>query len=214
MSQTISFTDYTPPARYDSLPWTHVQVQESDTATLSDTTVWTVIDTQALSPLDSDPSLPASRNVTTSNASDTPALWYRLVWVDAATSTSPPTTPVENLPLLAAYASTGDLFRVLKVRTPSAAQVAAAQRDLDTATLEIDTELDRAADAPAFTHAQLQLVRDVCVDRAADLWRHRESAAGILGIPDETVASPQPMRYAWTRYAQRLSPLKEQFGLA
>ncbi len=214
MSQTVSFVEYTPPARYDTLPWTDVKIEESDTATISDATVWTLIDTITLSPVDTDPALPAARNLTTSNASDTPLLWYRLIWVDAALTTSAPTVPVQNLPLVQSYASTTELFRVLKIRAATAAQVAAAQTDLDTATLEIDHELDRPATADPLTHAQLQLVHDVCVDRAADLWRHRESAAGLLGIPDETIASPQPMRYAFTRYAQRLTPLKKQWGLA
>lgn len=210
MSEVVSFANYTPAPRFDSTPWTDVQIEEATASSGP----WTVIDTIALTPTDADPSAPAARSFTITNGT-APDLWYRITFVDGGGNLSLPSAPVQNLTLThPAYATVDELFRVLKVRTPSGAQTVAAQRDLDTATLEIDTELDRVDDTVPFTDSQLALIGDVCLDRAADLWRHRESAAGMLGIPDETVASPQPMRYAWTRYAQRLSPLKEQFGLA
>lgn len=112
-----------------------------------------------------------------------------------------------------AYATTDELFRVLKVRTPSDDQTAAAQGDLDTATIEIDAELDFATGHAALTTEQTELVKGVCIDRAADLWRHRESAAGILGITDETIPAGSG-RYSWARYAARLSVLKDQWGIA
>ena len=112
-----------------------------------------------------------------------------------------------------AYATTTELFRLLKKSSPSAEQTAAAQGDLDTATIEIDAEIDLADDAPALTTEQLELVKGVCLDRAADLWRHRESAPGILGVVDEAMPTSFG-RYSWERYAQRLSPIKNQWGLA
>jgi len=114
-----------------------------------------------------------------------------------------------------AYATTDDLFRILKIKSPTADQTAAAQGDLDTATIEIDAEVDKIVTDPptAYTADELELLKGVCVDRAADLWRHRESAPGILGVVDEAVPSTFG-RYSWERYAQRLSPLKEQWGIA
>lgn len=112
-----------------------------------------------------------------------------------------------------AYATTADLFRVLKVREPSADQTAAAQGDLDTATIEIDAEIDLSADHASLTTVQLELVKGVCIDRAADLWRHRESAPGILGVVDEGVPSV-PGRYSFARYVARLSVLKDQWGIS
>jgi hypothetical protein len=111
------------------------------------------------------------------------------------------------------YATTADLFRILKIKTPTADQTLAAQGDLDTATIEINAEVDRSADGPAYTTQELELLKGVCIDRAADLWRHRESAPGILGVVDEAVPSTFG-RYSWERYAQRLSPVKQQWGIA
>lgn len=114
-----------------------------------------------------------------------------------------------------AYATTAELFRILKVRTPSTEQTTAAQGDLDTATIEIDAELDWSATHAAATTEQLEMLKGVCLDRAADLWRHRESIPGIVGVLDDVAASPtMPGRYSWDRYAQRLAPLKDQFGFA
>lgn len=114
-----------------------------------------------------------------------------------------------------AYAETDELFRILKVRAPSDDQATAAQGDLDTATIEIDAEID-LADGNTLTTEQLELVKGVCLDRAADLWRHRESIPGVAGVMDDALA-PGPStygRYSWERYAQRLAPLKSQWGLA
>lgn len=112
-----------------------------------------------------------------------------------------------------AYATTDELFRILKVRTPTTDQTTAAQGDLDTASIEIDAELDWASGHATATSEQLELFKGVCLDRAADLWRHRETAAGILGITDETVPTT-PGRYSWARYAARLSVAKDQWGVA
>jgi hypothetical protein len=214
MSQIVSFEDYTPPARFDAIAWTEVRIEQSDTTTLSDATIWTQIDVIALTPLDPDPSDPLSRSFTTNQASDTPNLWYRVIFADAGNNTSLPSVPVENLESpVAAYATVSDLFRVLKVRTPTADQREAAQGDLDTATLEINAEIDWASDHLPATAEELELFKGVCIDRAADLWRHRESAPGILGVVDEAVPTSFG-RYSWERYAQRLSTAKARWGVA
>lgn len=114
---------------------------------------------------------------------------------------------------MAAYASTDELFRILKVRNATQDQIDAAQGDLDTATIEINAEIDWADDHAAATTEQLELFKGVCIDRAADLWRHRESAPGILGVVDEAVPASFG-RYSWERYAQRLSPEKSRWGMA
>jgi hypothetical protein len=112
-----------------------------------------------------------------------------------------------------AYATTTELARILHIRTPTAEQTIAMQGDLDTASLEIDDEIDLAADADALTAAQTALVKNVCLDRAADLWNHRESKAGATGLfGDEGL--PMPGRYSWERYAQRLANVKNQWGIA
>ena len=82
MAQVITFERYRPVARYDATPWTQVRIEESDTSDLSDDTVWTALETQALSPVDADPENPAYRNFTTDLASDDEDLWYRICFVD------------------------------------------------------------------------------------------------------------------------------------
>jgi hypothetical protein len=81
----VTFNDYTPPARADGLPWTHVRIEEA-TRLGGD---FTAIDTQALSPLDPDPSAPISRDFTTDDATVS-AGWYRVVFIDAALNESQP----------------------------------------------------------------------------------------------------------------------------
>ncbi len=113
-----------------------------------------------------------------------------------------------------AYATTDELFRILSKNNPSAAQTVAAQGDIDAASIEINKEIDWAADHAAATSQELELMKGVCLDRAADLWRHRESAPGILGIVDEGVQPTGTGRYSWARYSARLSVLKDQWPVA
>lgn len=73
----VTFTDYTPVARYDDLPWTQARIEGSD----SQDGPWSTIETIALDPVDSDPSEPATRDFTTEEATD--ETWFRIVFVDA-----------------------------------------------------------------------------------------------------------------------------------
>src|SRR4029077_5259943 len=111
-----------------------------------------------------------------------------------------------------AYASIDELARILKLRTPSDAQHAAMKRVLLTAAGEINREIDFAED-DALEGWERDLCEQVNLDRAADLWRHTESVPGIVGIPDEAMPSTFG-RYSWNRYAERLAPVKRQWGLA
>lgn len=208
MSEVVSFDNYLPPARYDTVPWTQAQINESD----APDGTWTVIDTITFAVPDPDPADPQERSFTTPNGTAAD-LWYTVTFLDDNNGTSTPTTPVQNTTGTSTpYATTGDLFRVLKVRTPSDDQIVAAQGDLDTATLEINVELDLSTDHDPLTTAQLELCKGVCIDRAADLWRHRESVPGVLGGLDDVV--PTPGRYSFARYVARLSVIKDQWGIA
>ena len=209
MTEVVSFSDYTPAPRFDATPWTDIQVEEG----AASDGPWTVIDTIPISPLDADPANPESRSFTITNGS-APDLWYRITFVDAGSNLSLPSAPVQNVELtVAPYATVAEFFRIIKKDNPSEAQTLAAQGDLATATLEINAEIDWADDHAAMTAEELALVKGVCLDRAADLWRHRESAPGILGVVDEGVPST-PGRYSFARYVARLSVLKDQWGIA
>lgn len=120
MSQVISFADYTPPARFDAVPWAQVRIEEGPTPEGA----WTTIDTLALDPLDADPSIPQTRSFTTSNGSDTDGLWYRVTFIDGANATSQPSTPVQNI-----AASTRDLCTLADVKAYIPAYVSDAETD-------------------------------------------------------------------------------------
>jgi hypothetical protein len=76
---------------------------------------------------------------------------------------------------------------------------------------EINSEI--GADNGVLSGWQLNLAEQVNLDRAADLWRHTESVPGLVGIPDEAMPTTFG-RYSWNRYAERLAPIKQEWGLA
>lgn len=94
-----SFTEFAPIARYDGHPWYTARIQEAPDADGAPGT-WETIDTIDLSTnglgLDTDPTQPAVRNLTTENASDdtTAVWWYRIVFVDGTGDQEQPTDPV------------------------------------------------------------------------------------------------------------------------
>jgi hypothetical protein len=111
------------------------------------------------------------------------------------------------------YATTTELFRILKIRTPTTEQQDAADRVMLAAAGEINAEIDLSATTD-LADWQLSLAAQVNLDRAADLWRHTESIPGVTGLLGDDGTVPVPGRYSWERYAQRLAPLKDQFGIA
>lgn len=208
MSQVVTFIGYTPPQRFDNVVWTIAIIEEAATA---DGT-WATIDTITLDPVDTDATDPLTRSFTTENGTAT-GLWYRITFEDGAGGVSDPSLPVQNVVGQSPFATTDELFRILKIRTPSTDQIAAAERVLVAAAGEIRSEIDLAADVELEAW-QISLCAQVNLDRAADLWRHTESIPGITGlIGDEAIGAP-PGRYSWERYAQRLAPVKNQWGLA
>ncbi len=208
MSTILTFPSYTPPARNDDEPWTEALVQQADTSDGS----YTLIDTLTLDPVDSDPTQPQVRHLTTYEASDTPGKWYRIVWQDALAHQSLPTAPIQTLNNdVTPFTDATELFRVLRVRQPSQDQTDAANRVILVAAQEIMSEIDLSS--LELTAGDVAVCQSVNLDRAADLWRHTESAPGVLGVVDE-FASSTPGRYSWARYAARLSVVKDKWGIA
>lgn len=208
MAEVVTFIGYRPPARYDSLPWTEVRIEESD---LEDG-LYVELETIPLVPVDPDPSEPASRSFTTQlgTAID---YWYRVIFADADGDVAQPSTPVQNVtggtvPSVVAYSTTDEFFRRITKRSPSAEETVQAQRCLDAAALEIDAELGRATpyDSPP------ALVVEVNLDRAVEYWRQGEVAFGIMAMGDG--AAVYTTRDSWDRHAHRLSPLKTSWGVA
>jgi hypothetical protein len=89
---SVSFTDFTPSARFDGISWVSALIQESS----AKDGPWTTIDTKNFPP-DSNPAVPASHSFTTENAT-LEAGWYRIVWVDQTGDQQQPTLPLHNAP--------------------------------------------------------------------------------------------------------------------
>lgn len=208
----VTFVDYTPTPRFDGNAWSEVDVEESDSATLSDATVWSVIETFALSPLDSDPENPVARSFTTELASDTINLWYRLIFRDVSGDEEQPTTPVQNV-VFSAYASVLELARILKIRAPTDEQEAGMRRVLTAAAGEINSEIDLAADE-YLEGWQLALAAQVNLERAVEHWRQQEAPFGLLAIEGALGPAERTARDSFARHASKLAPLKSQQGFA
>lgn len=202
MAQVITFEDYVPAPRYDSIPWTQVEIEEGT----SSVGPWTVIDTIALSPVDADPAHPAARAFTTELASDTAALFYRVVFLDATGDDTLPTVAIQNIVEREPYASVDELAQLLRVNADT--RHAALRRVLLAAAEEIDAEVGITtpyATAPA-------LVVEVNLERAVEHWQQMQSPFGIIGLGSEIPTHVG--RDSWDRHAHKLAPLKEAWGLA
>lgn len=108
------------------------------------------------------------------------------------------------------YGTVAELFRLLKILSPTDAQTEAGERVLTMATGEIDAELDREDDDP-IAGWEISLAAEVCLERAVELWR--ETPFGIVGI-DSDIGGTHTARNTWERYAHKLAPAKRQWGLA
>jgi hypothetical protein len=114
-----------------------------------------------------------------------------------------------------AYADSDQLAVLLKLSSANAAlRVDDLNRALDAAALEIDSELSRTepwdfSDNPQ----QLALLSEVNLERAVEHWQQGQSPFGLIGLGSET-GPVFSARDSWERHARKLSPLKEQFGIA
>jgi len=143
---------------------------------------------------------------------------YTLVWDDG---TNAGVYGIEDLIVLSStgepfagttYATVTELMRILKIRNPSAEQLAAGERVLITATLEINAEIDRETGDP-LAGDEVSLAEHVCLQRGAELWELMEVPTGVAGIGSE-FGSVHLARNSWDKYAYILAPLKRQWGLA
>jgi hypothetical protein len=207
MTEVVSFEDFTPPVRYDAVPWTQVRIEEA----LTQTGTYAAIDTINLSPLDSDPANPASRSFTTSNAT-AEGLWYQMVFLDGGGNDSLPTYPIQNLPQREPYATVNEL--ALLVRVNATDRHAALHRALAAAADEIDSEIG-TADISGVTLPYGNpppLVRTVNLERAVEHWKQAQSPFGLVNVGD--VGSMYTARDSWDRHAHKLQPLKGGWGIA
>ncbi len=208
MTQVVSLEDFRPSPRYDSLPWTEARIEEGAAVTGP----WALIETIALSPVDSDPTNPAYRNFTTQLASDG-ELWYRVVFADADGDIGQPTYPVQNtLNTRPVYASVSELANLLRVSASD--RHASLMRVLESAALEIDSEIGTAdIYGTALPYASPpSLAAEVNLERAVEHWKQMQAPFGIVGLGD--AESVYTARDSWDRHAHKLQPLKASWGIA
>jgi hypothetical protein len=204
----VSFTGWTPHARYDDLPWTEVRIEEAAT----EDGVYSQIDVYTLDPVDEDPSDPEARTFTT-ELGTAAYQWYRLIWADATSDVSIPTESVQNTDSSTPYATVTELMRILKLRAPTADQLAAGNRVLTAAAGEINAEIGLGTTA-GLAGWQLALVEEVNLERGVEHWQQQEAAFGIIGLGGAEGFSVRTARDSWDRHAHKLAPLKDTWGLA
>lgn len=204
MSIVVSFIDFIPPERFDDNPWTGVRIEEAPT----EDGTWTVIDNLTLTPVDADPSDPASRSFTTSNGT-ADDLWYRVTFTDDSIGESEPSTPQQNVApgLGTPYATVEELARILKV--DAEAREDALHRVLAAAAYEIDAEVGNTS--PYLNPPPLAV--EVNLERAVEHWQQMQSPFGLVGVGG--VESPAfSSSNSWERHAVKLAPLKVSWGIA
>jgi hypothetical protein len=176
LATVVTFLDYTPPERADSISWTQVEIYEAEAV---DGT-YTLIDTLSLVP-DVDPLNPAARDFTTILGTGED-LWYKVRFLDASSGTSEYTDPVQNVSddlEATPYATVEELARHLSIRNPTTDQEAILERVLTAAAFEIDAELGRYG---AFGSPYPDLVVQVNIERAEEHWRQLEAPFGLIAL--------------------------------
>jgi len=209
LAEVVTFANYRPPPRYDGLPWTQVRIEEAPTPL----DAFYELETQPLTPVDTDPTQPAYRAFTTELGTAL-GYWYQILFVDATGDVSQPTLPVQNVassgePEVTAYATADELMRILKLRNPSSDQLAAGDRIVLLSSGEIDSEIGRTDPLPAWGMA---LATEVCLERSVEHWQQEEAPFGVIGLGE-----PMPVEMksdTWIRHAHKLAPLKQTWGLS
>lgn len=110
----VTLPRQTPLPRSDNVAWAQALIQEAPASAGP----WTLIDTLTLSPTDTDPANPITRDLTTVHATLTEG-WYRIIWKDAGAHTSAATAPWQNTSELAigSRPSVTEVAALLRART-------------------------------------------------------------------------------------------------
>lgn len=194
----VSFPNYVPPPRYDDLPWVTARLEQSATQG----GVYTTTESFDLDPVDDDPSSPRSRSFTTELG--TADLWYRFVWVDEDLTESSPTAAGQNTdgtvtPVLTVPVTAAELAAIIHVNATS--NSAALERVLQAAYGEVVSETGRND----FSGWEVELVEQVTLARAEELWKQMKVPFGVL---DSEFGATRIARDTFERHAHALAPLK------
>jgi hypothetical protein len=116
--------------------------------------------------------------------------------------------PGEPVPPSDTYATTDELFRILKIRTPTADQTVAAQRVLEVAAGEINSKMGRLDGLAPW---ELQLCAEVNLERAVEHWSQQEVPFGVIGLDSPSGPTYLPRK---SRALAKLLPLEQSWGVA
>lgn len=144
---SVTLLGFAPPPRYDTVPFTLARIEES----AAETGPWTEIAELALYPVDTDPTNPVERNLTTAAATLDDG-WYRVTFVDADGGESEPSDAVtadESEPAL--WPTLAEVAAIIRART----------RDT------LGNELGRFTDETRPTAREAELLVDIAVDEIA-----------------------------------------------
>jgi hypothetical protein len=106
--------------------------------------------------------------------------------------------------------TTDELARVLHLRAPTADQLVAMQRVLDSADTEVTSYIARL---DPLTAQQQQLVDEVTLERAVEHWQQQESPFGLMGLGGDNVPI-YTARDSFDRHRLKLRSVKQQEGVA
>ena len=109
------------------------------------------------------------------------------------------------------YADVEELYPILKIRTPTEAQEAKANRVMLAAAGEVVRELD-LADDQALDGYGVAMAAQVNLSRAAELWKEEEVQFGLM--LSEVSGAAYIARDTWEKHAIKLATLKGQWGFA
>ena len=109
------------------------------------------------------------------------------------------------------YASVDELYPILKIREPTATQIAKAERVMLAAAGEIVRELDLDDDQELDGYG-VAMAAQVNLSRAAELWKEEEVQFGLM--LSEVSGVSYIARDTWEKHAIKLATLKGQWGFA
>jgi hypothetical protein len=163
----VTFEGFRPSPRYDSLPWTHVTIDES----LLRPGPYLPIDDIPLSPLDADPTNPSARSFT-SDSAQFPSGWYRVTFLDAAGKQQPVEEVERNAERTNYMPTVGDVGLVLRARTKDS-------NGVEQGTFTDDTRPTDDAVAGIIEKAADEVLPEIGLDIPDVLWK---SAANLISI--------------------------------
>jgi phage gp36-like protein len=198
----VSLTGYRPPPRHPPTvdPWTQARIEES----AADAGPWTSLGTQNLSPVDTDPENPRSRNFTVENATLAQG-WYRVVFLDASGDTAT-SDPVFSGAPTTLYTSIADLRDAL---APRGKQDDATAANLSNAELaDAITEAQQQIDAQLAQRYTVPFVQGSIPPLIAQLTRDLAAhSATLVHRRNHPLVENHPVLLRYRRAAELLAKL-------